>query len=186
MRFFMFGLLRFTRAETIPAHLPSLPDRTRRVPRDAYEHPVLTRKDFMGAHEWCQPPDTQVLTPSGSTPISSLRDGDRVVSFSRHQPAIVGLRDGLDIRVTSRPYDGSLYGVGVGDRTTWCTDGHIWSVRMTPAAKSKWCVYLMQRGNWWRVGRCKLYTTWGLGVKQRLMMESGDAALVAGRLRREG
>jgi len=25
------------------------------------QHPVLTRKDFMGAHEWCQPSDTQVL-----------------------------------------------------------------------------------------------------------------------------
>jgi DNA modification methylase len=144
------------------------------------EHPVLTRKDFMGNHEWCQPPDTQVLTPSGSTRISSLRDGDRVVSFSRHHPAMVGLRDGLDSRVTSRFYDGSLYGVGVGKRITWSTEGHIWSVRMTPAAKSKWCVYLMQRGNWWRVGRCKLYTTWGLGVKQRLMMESGDAAWLLG------
>jgi DNA modification methylase len=140
------------------------------------EHPVLTRKDYMGAHEWCQPPDTQVLTPSGSVSIASLRNRDRVVSFSRHHPAMVGLRDGLDTCVTSRPFDGSLYGVDVENRTTWCTDGHIWSVRMTPAAKSKWCVYLMQRGNWWRVGRCKLYTTWGLGVKQRLMMESGEAA----------
>jgi DNA modification methylase len=27
------------------------------------QHPVLTRKDFMGAHEWCQPPDTMVATP---------------------------------------------------------------------------------------------------------------------------
>ena len=49
---------------------------------------------------------------------------------------------------------------------------------MTPAAKSKWCVYLMQRGNWWRVGRSQLYTTWGLGVKQRLMTEDGEAAWI--------
>jgi len=144
------------------------------------EHPVLTRKDFMGNHEWCQPPDTSVLTPSGSASIQSLRDGDRVVSFSRHSPAIVGLRDGLEVKVTSRHYAGPLYGVAVDDRSTWSTDGHIWSVRMTPAAKSKWCIYLMQRGNWWRVGRCKLCTTWGLGLKQRLMMEGGEAAWILG------
>src|SRR6266542_744992 len=29
------------------------------------EHPVLTRKDFMGNHEWCQPGDTMVQTPEG-------------------------------------------------------------------------------------------------------------------------
>ncbi len=144
------------------------------------EHPVLTRKDFMGNHEWCQPPDTQVLTPSGHTPISSLHDSDRVVSFSRHHPAMVGLRDGLDIRVASRFYEGPLYGMQVADRTTWSTEGHIWSARMTPAAQSKWCVYLMQRDNWWRVGRAKLYTTWGLGVKQRLQKEGGDAAWLLG------
>ena len=142
------------------------------------EHPVLTRKDYMGNHEWCQPPDTSVLTPDGPSAIQSLRDGDRVVSFSRHSPAIVGLRNGLEVRTASRHYKGPLYGVAVEDRSTWSTDGHVWSIRMTPAAKSKWCVYLMQRGNWWRVGRCKLYTTWGLGLKQRLMMEGGEAAWI--------
>jgi DNA modification methylase len=142
------------------------------------EHPVLTRKDFMGNHEWCQPPDTSVLTASGSSAIRGLRDGDHVVSFSRHHSMMVGLRRGQEVRTTSRHYHGPLYGVVVGLRTSWATDGHIWSVRMTPAAKTKWCVYLMQRGNWWRVGRSKLYTTWGLGVKQRLMMEGGDSVWV--------
>ena len=32
------------------------------------EHPVLTRKDLMGAHEWCQPPGTRVLTPRVRSP----------------------------------------------------------------------------------------------------------------------
>ena len=50
------------------------------------QHPVLTRKDFMGAHEWCQPPDTQVLTPAAHRRLSELRDGDRVVSFYAHTP----------------------------------------------------------------------------------------------------
>ena len=142
------------------------------------QHPVLTRKDFMGAHEWCQPPDTSILTASGSSSIQGLRDGDRVVSFSRHHSMMVGLRQGQDVRTTSRRYNGPLHGVAVGPRTSWATDGHIWSVRMTPVAKAKWCVYLMQRDNWWRVGRSKLYTTWGLGVKQRLDKEDGDGVWI--------
>jgi len=142
------------------------------------EHPVLTRKDFMGNHEWCQPPDTQVLTAAGSSQLQFLRNGDRVVSFSRSSSAIVGLRHGLEARVTSRTYRGPLYGVAVGNRETWCTDGHIWSARMTPAAKSLWCVYLMQRDSWWRVGRCRVYSTWGFGLKQRLQTEGGEAAWI--------
>jgi DNA modification methylase len=142
------------------------------------QHPVLTRKDFMGAFELCQPPDTSVLTLSGSSAIQNLRDGDQVVSFSRHHSMMVGFRQGLPIHATSRDYDGTLYGIAAGQRLSWCTAGHIWSVRMTPASKSKWCVYLMQRGNWWRVGRAKMYTTWGLGVKQRLAKEDGDSVWI--------
>ena len=142
------------------------------------EHPVLTRKDFMGNHEWCQPPDTRVLTPEGHVPISSLRDGDRVVSFSSSSSAMVGLRHGMEVLTTRREYRGPLYGVAAGDRATWCTDGHVWSVKLTPQSRDAWCVYLMQRGPWWRVGASKLRSTWGFGVKQRLSMEEGEAAWV--------
>ena len=138
------------------------------------QHPVLTRKDFMGAFELCQPPDTKVLTPDGYSSIKALNNDDRVVSFAQRSNAMVGLRHGNSVRTTSRSYRGSLYGIVVGDRTTWCTDGHIWTVRMTPDAHMKWCVYLMRRGAWWRVGMSKVYTTWGLGVKQRLEKEGGD------------
>src|SRR3990172_6384895 len=89
------------------------------------EHPVLTGKDFMGNNEWCQPAETQVQTPDGNVPISSLRDGDRVVSYSRNHHALVGLRDGLPVRTTSRPYRGAMYGVRAGNRMTWCTSGHL-------------------------------------------------------------
>jgi hypothetical protein len=142
------------------------------------EHPVLTRKDFMGNHEWCQPPDTRVLTPEGDVPIASLRDGDRVVSFSSRSSAMVGLRHGMEVLTTRRDYRGPLYGVVVGDRTTWCTDGHVWSVKLTPQSRDVWCVYLMQRGPWWRVGASKLRSTWGFGIKQRLSTEDGEAAWV--------
>ena len=89
------------------------------------QHPVLTRKDFMGAHEWCQPPDTMVCTPHGNVPISSLADGDTVISFSLDSLSF----SANPIRVTSRIYEGLLYCVSAGDRMTWCTPEHLWSVR---------------------------------------------------------
>jgi len=142
------------------------------------EHPVLTRKDFMGNHEWCQPPDTKVLTPEGEVPIASLRDGDRVVSYSTHHAMILGRRRGYSVRRAQRPYRGRLHGVVVAGKTTWATDGHIWSARMAPASRHAWCVYLMRRGDWWRVGKSKLYTSWGFGPKQRLMFEGGEDAWI--------
>jgi hypothetical protein len=138
------------------------------------EHPVLTRKDFMGNHEWCQPAETQVLTPSGTASLGSLVTGDRVVSFSRQHGALIGLRDGLEVQATRRPYHGSLYGVTVGERQSWSTGGHIWSVRLLPEYRSKWCVYLMRRGRWWRVGVTKMATTWGFGLKSRMWTEGGE------------
>jgi ParB-like chromosome segregation protein Spo0J len=118
------------------------------------QHPVLTRKDFMGAHEWCQPADTKVETPDGPVSLGSIRDGDRVVSYSRNHHSMIGLRHGVPVRRTARPYQGELHGVNVGGRTTWCTPGHFWSVKLASAAADWWCVYLMRRGDWWRVGSC--------------------------------
>jgi DNA modification methylase len=141
-------------------------------------HPVLTRKDFMGAHEWCQPPDTLVQTAGGTSTLGEMRDDDRVVSFYSHSSAIVGLRDGYRVKVGRRPYGGKLYGITTPTKQSWSTDGHIWTVRMTEDYASRWCVYLMRRGSWWRVGMTKMRTTWGFGVKGRLLHELGDEAWI--------
>jgi DNA modification methylase len=142
------------------------------------QHAVLTRKDFMGDHEWCQPADTVVQTPDGPVPISSLRAGDRVVSYSRNHHALVGLREGLAATPTSRPYRGRMLGVRVAGRMTWCTPSHIWSVKLAPEAAGYWCVYLMRKGAWWRVGKSKLLSTWGFGLKHRLATEGGEEAWI--------
>ncbi|MEO8268747.1 MAG: DNA methyltransferase [Aureliella sp.] len=96
------------------------------------QHPVLTRKDFMGAHEWCQPPDTMVTTPHGNVPIASLTDGDRVVSFNVDTSTFTDNA----VCVTNRVYEGLLYCVAAGDRVTWCTPEHLWSVRDAHSAIS--------------------------------------------------
>jgi len=141
-------------------------------------HPVISRKDYMGDHEWCQPSDTKVETPDGPVPISSLRDNDRVISYSRNHHAMIGLRRGESVQTTSRHYQGNLFGVNVANQTTWATPGHLWSVKLSPIARDWWCVYLMRRGQWWRVGKSKLLSTYGFGVKHRLKTEGGDAVWI--------
>jgi DNA modification methylase len=142
------------------------------------EHPVLSRKDYMGAHEWCQPPDTTVMTPSGSVYMSSLRNNDRVTSYNTNWSNRLRRR-GQSVNVATRNYDGTLYGVVAGDRVTHATDGHIFTVRLHARAAEAWCVYLMRRGPWWRVGKCKIAGQWyGFGLKSRLRQEKGEAAWI--------
>jgi len=142
------------------------------------EHPVLTRKDFMTGHEWCQPGPTQVLTPDGPVPISSLRDGDRVISFRRNASVLTSRRGSIPVQKTARRYAGPLVRVVAGGRESYCTPGHLWSVRIASPARELWCVYLMRRGDWWRIGKSKLLSTWGFGVKHRIKTEDGDAAWI--------
>ena len=40
--------------------------------------------------------------------------------------------------------------------------------------------YLMRKDRWWRVGKSKLLSTWGFGVKHRLKTEGGDDAWILG------
>jgi DNA modification methylase len=142
------------------------------------EHPVLTRKDFMGAHEWCQPPDTMVMTPCGAVSMSSLRSGDQVIPYNTNWADKLRKR-GQSVSVATRDYDGTLYGVAAGDRITHATDGHIFTARLHKRAADAWCVYLMRRGTWWRVGKCKIAGQWyGFGLKSRLRQERGEAAWI--------
>ena len=110
-------------------------------------------------------------------PIESLRDGDRVVSYSRHNNHLIGTRRGAGVVTNSRPYSGYLLGVVVGDKTTWCTPSHLWTVRLSDAAANLWCTYLMRKGDWWRVGKAMLISSWGFGLKHRLYAEDGEEAV---------
>jgi DNA modification methylase/uncharacterized protein Usg len=146
------------------------------------EHPVLTRKDFMGNHEWCQPAETKISMPGLARPLTTafgnIGTGDRVVSYSRNHDCMVGLRQGQEVACTERQYEGPLHEIRVGHRRTCCTPGHLWSVKLHPDADKMWCVYLMRRGKWWRAGKSKLLSTYGFGLKHRLTAEDGEEAWI--------
>lgn len=139
---------------------------------------VLGRQDYHWQHEPCQPSGTLVRTPDGYVPIENLKNGDKVVSYNSYSGTITGMRDGREIKVASRHYEGELYGVCVGSKQTWTTDSHRFSVRFKDGAETIYCTYLMRRGDWWRVGVTSTYNARGFGLKHRMRQEHADEAWI--------
>lgn len=136
---------------------------------------VLGRQDYQWRHEPCQPAGTMVRTPDGEVPIEKLKPGDRVLSWDSYSGAVKGYRNGAyPVLTASRHYDGTLYGVTVGDKRTWTTDNHEFSVRFNPNARKNYCTYLMRRGDRWRVGIARAYDARQFGLKTRFNQEQAD------------
>lgn len=134
-----------------------------------------------GDDDQCQPPGTMVWTTTGPVPIEQLdRATHRLLAYDRAGAAVVGTRNGYAFRSAARPYTGLLHSItAAGGRTSRCTPDHRWLARWTDVAKGAHVVYLMRRGDWWRMGWCKLRRVDGayhLGHRARL--EGADAAWI--------
>ena len=136
---------------------------------------VLGRQDYQWRHEPCQPAGTMVKTPNGEKPIENLKDGDVVLSWDSYSGAVKGYKNGgYRVKTANRDYNGELYGVKVGDKMTWATDNHQFSVRFNPNSRKNYCTYLMQRDDKWRVGIAKAYDARQFGLKTRYHQEKAD------------
>lgn len=132
-----------------------------------------------GDDDQCQPRGTMVETTRGAVPIEQLRAAtDCVVSYNRQGAEI--RRGGRPFRVQSRPYSGTVYDISTGRYTTTCTPNHKWLVKWNDAAKDRaHVVYLMRKGERWRIGWCKLFrndSCFHLGARAHI--ERADAAWV--------
>lgn len=139
---------------------------------------VIGRGAYHWRHEPCAPPGSGVLTPNGEVPIESLRDGDRVVSYSPYESVV--RRRGRKVKVAKRHYVGEMYNVSVARGQTKCTDGHQWTVRFNRKAEGRYVTYLMQKDNRFRVGVSRLFNSRGFGVGVRMKDEGADAAWIIG------
>lgn len=135
---------------------------------------VLGRCDYHWRHEPCQPAGTMVRTPNGYVPIEQLKDGDEVVSFDTYSGTVTGYKNGLKVKTANREYAGELYGIRIGDKQTWTTDNHQFSVRFNPDSDQIYCTYLMRAGNRWRVGITRTYDARGFGLKHRMHQEHAE------------
>lgn len=144
------------------------------------------RQDYQWKHEPCQKPGTKVVMEGGfEKNIEDIVAGDRLVGLHKPNMQLVGWNKTLTGKlvegVASRDYDGNIYNIIVGDKKTNATDKHKFTVRYNAHEASKYYVYLMKKGQWWRVGISQLRNSRGSGMRDRLRGEKGDAMWVVSR-----
>lgn len=126
----------------------------------------------VGDEMQCQPAGTKVLTCEGVYKnIEDLSEGERIVSYEyRHDNCFIGdysrimkskpvlfkkyVNESKSFikRIASRDYDGDLFRVKIGDLESLYTPNHICYVRWRPGIKNKYVLYLMRKGDWFRIG----------------------------------
>lgn len=139
---------------------------------------------IIGDEHQCQPTGTmvEVVVNSGNRwhlpviekkPIESITVGDKVVSLRRYERQWNRCRNVLE--TSSRPYDGDL--VVVKTQTgliSRYTPNHRCLVNFSPL-RGKWAVYIMRKGNQYRVGKSKVdYGSAGSGLIARMDAENAD------------
>lgn len=140
----------------------------------------MERVLLAGDDDQCQPPSTKVLTTNGYKRIDELDpETDRVVSYDRAGSYAVGFRKGYQFEKAERNYFGLMYKIKCRNKVSKSTDNHKWLVKWADKSTDMNCVYLMKKGNRFRVGWCQLFRSDGcfhLGHRTRL--EKADAVWI--------
>lgn len=108
--------------------------------------------------EECQPSGETVLTSNrGYVPIEDLNEEeDRVVSYRRESGRHL-VTTGRKFRKATRDYTGKLIEISINNDTAYkCTTNHIVYASMSDNAMNKHVVYLMRKGDNFRVGETVL------------------------------
>lgn len=138
--------------------------------------------------EACHPPGTKVLTSTrGYVNIESLNPKtDKVISFIRNNKKDrTFCLKGRNFELTHRNYQGLLHNIQTPTSQHEVTSDHICLVKWKESIKSKFIVYLMKRGEHFRIGMCQLVLKLPDGntsfqLKQRVRSEDADKAWILG------
>lgn len=146
--------------------------------------PVTGRMVFVG--DPCQPEGTLVtiLKQKGNAwkkaqyeqvPIEKLKVGDRVTSYQLGDSTFIS-KGYLIKGITRRPYSGDLVVVNLknGKKSRY-TPAHKCLVNFTDL-RNKYSVYVLRKGNQYRIGKCKMNYTGSSGIPARMRHENADAA----------
>lgn len=109
--------------------------------------------------EQCHPPGTQIKVTNGeSVTIESLDpEIHKIVSFHRKKHRVMtNWKNGYSFNKTSRMFKGNLIRIIVANNSHLVTPDHIAIVRFNEKSIGKFCVYLMRKGNHWRIGKSRI------------------------------
>lgn len=128
-----------------------------------------TRKIVIaGDDKQCQPPGSKVLTTEGFKNIEDLdEETDKLISYDKRGAQCYGK---YSFKKKAHEYTGLLYTLETEKGRTTVTEGHINLVKWNNKDLSKNVVYLMQRGDYFRIGWCQLFSSGGflhLGERSR-------------------
>lgn len=134
----------------------------------------------------CSPADEPILTTDGWVPIGDLDPlKHRLASHHRQTNSMTWGgrgRQGFGFEKSERPYDGNLVVMTTSKTSTRVTPNHRVLASFNEDFFDKWIVYLMRRGDHWRIGHCvsgrRPYRSGGLGG--RLATEQADAGWILG------
>lgn len=110
----------------------------------------------------CQPAGTKVLTKEGYVPIENCQ-GKSAITFSMKDYAYYGKQHAdYPMTVAHRHYQGAMVEVTAeGCKPQLFTPEHRMLIRWNNRDTSLRCVYLMKKGDWFRVGQCQLFNKQG-------------------------
>ena len=116
-----------------------------------------------GDENQCQPVGSKVLTKEGYKNIEDITTSDSLITFAQDDYCYYGKRQAeYHPEVAKRPFIGNLVTVKLSDGTVnKFTSNHKMIVRWRNRDTSLQCVYLMKRGDWFRVGQCQLFNSVG-------------------------
>jgi len=138
----------------------------------------------------CHPPKELILTSThGEVPIEELNPSiHRLPTFFIKMGSITGTHYGAkNFRIVNRQYHGTMVSITTESGKTYkCTKDHLCVTRFNDNADNKFCVYLMKKGELWRIGKSFIsrLSTVGQkrhhGVLSRLRGENADALWILG------
>lgn len=137
----------------------------------------------------CHPEGTMIRTTNhGEIAIEDLDpEIHELVSFRRHSSVILGVKKGYKFKKFKRNYHNFMIHLeSTSGKNHSCTPDHISLIRWDPSALDKFCVYLMQKGDFFRVGKTKLLryenSRKGLrfGPSSRAIAEKADKLWILG------
>ena len=129
-----------------------------------------------GDDKQCQPTGSKVLTKDGYKNIEGLTSKDCLITFAQEDCAYYGKRQReYHPEIAHRLYKGLLYDVTVDGITNRFTPNHRMVVRWLNRDTSLRCVYLMRKGDMFRIGQCQIFSSNGsTHFTTRMKMEGAE------------
>lgn len=119
---------------------------------------------------------TVTLVDGISIPISDITIGMRVVTYRTADVAFAMKGTPITDMETS-VYSGDAIKILAGEHSSVCTADTILLVNFK-TLKDKYAVYLMRRGNQFRIGKCKMDYSHSSGISNRMHSEGADCAWI--------